>query len=169
MTNGTSGASGGGVQRYEAYSEYADRDAHVNHIAEDDGDWVRYTDHFAAMADKDAQLAQCFKLAGADCEGNEDWRIAPRAVRAVADLRRDYDEACDEMHQLGRDAGNTEAALRKQLGEWLVANAPGGWIDELRKRAESAEAKLVAVGGLAKVAALAAARQASAKGGASDD
>lgn len=40
-------------------------------------------------------LADCFRMSGADPDGNEDWRIAPEALRAVTDLRRDYDEVLD--------------------------------------------------------------------------
>lgn len=37
-------------------------------------------------------LAECFRLSGADPDGNEDWRLAPHAVREVARLRREHDE-----------------------------------------------------------------------------
>ena len=46
------------------------------------------------------QLGQCFRLSGADPDGNENWRLAPRAVDAVRQLRADYDEACDEAEKL---------------------------------------------------------------------
>lgn len=58
-------------------------------------------------------LADCFRTAGADCDGNEDWRIAPRALRAVTDLRRDYDEACDEADTLRQRAEHAEAELAR--------------------------------------------------------
>lgn len=66
------------------------------------------------LAEAEAQLAECFRLGGADNDGNgESWQ-AQRAVESVRNLRKDYDDACEEMY-----------------GE-------GG----LNKRAEQAEAKL---------------------------
>lgn len=54
-------------------------------------------------------LADCFRRAGADPDGNEDWRIAPEALRAVTDLRRDYDEVLDWQARSER----AEATLRE--------------------------------------------------------
>ena len=51
-------------------------------------------------------LAECYRISGADPSGgmkgdvSEDWRLAQNAVEAVTDFRRDYDEACEEAHQL---------------------------------------------------------------------
>lgn len=45
--------------------------------------------------------------------------------------------------------------LEAQLLEWLHANGPGGWIDDLRQRAKDAdvaETKLTAINGLARIA-----------------
>jgi hypothetical protein len=57
---------------------------------------------FKSLRDQEAEiarhvkmLADCFRMSGADPDGNEDWRIAPDALRAVTDLRRDYDEVID--------------------------------------------------------------------------
>lgn len=36
------------------------------------------------------QLAECYRLTGADPDGNEDWRLAPQAVVEVRRLREDY-------------------------------------------------------------------------------
>lgn len=38
-----------------------------------------------------ADLAECYRLSGADPDGNEDWRLALRAVEEVRRLRADYD------------------------------------------------------------------------------
>jgi hypothetical protein len=46
------------------------------------------------------QLGQCFRLSGSDPDGKENWRLAPRAVDAVRQLRADYDEACGEGEKL---------------------------------------------------------------------
>jgi signal transduction histidine kinase len=47
-----------------------------------------------------ADLAECYRLSGADPDGNEDWRLAPSAVAEVRRLRHDYDEACTEACEL---------------------------------------------------------------------
>lgn len=39
-----------------------------------------------------AQLAECCRLSGADTGDDEDWRLAPRAIQEVRQLRQDYDE-----------------------------------------------------------------------------
>ena len=49
------------------------------------------------IADLKRQLAECFRLSGADPDGNEDWRLAPRAVEEVRRLRSDYDDALVEI------------------------------------------------------------------------
>jgi hypothetical protein len=71
-----------------------------------------------ALRDQDAEiarhvkvLADCFRMAGADPDGNEDWRIAPDALRAVTDLRRDYDEVLDWQDR----AEKAGALLRETL------------------------------------------------------
>ena len=46
----------------------------------------------AEIADLKMQLAECFRLSGADPDGNEDWRLAPRAVEEVRRLRSERDE-----------------------------------------------------------------------------
>jgi len=40
-----------------------------------------------------ADLAECYRLTGADPDGNEDWRLAPRAVAEVRRLRAEHDAA----------------------------------------------------------------------------
>jgi hypothetical protein len=44
-----------------------------------------------------SQLAECYRLSGADPDGNEDWRLAPRAVEEVRRLRKEYDEEEDKL------------------------------------------------------------------------
>lgn len=39
-----------------------------------------------------AALAECYRLTGADPDGNEDWRLAPNAVAEVRRLREQADE-----------------------------------------------------------------------------
>jgi hypothetical protein len=57
------------------------------------------------------QLGQCFRLSGADPDGNENWRLAPRAVDAVRQLRADYDETCDEAEKLRERVAELERDL----------------------------------------------------------
>lgn len=40
-----------------------------------------------------ADLATCYRLTGADPDGNEDWRLAKKAVEAVRELRAAADRA----------------------------------------------------------------------------
>jgi hypothetical protein len=40
-------------------------------------------------------LADCFRMSGADPDGDDDRRLADYALRAVTDLRRDYDDVLD--------------------------------------------------------------------------
>ena len=39
-------------------------------------------------------LGECYVLSGADTDGNDWPHLWPHAVRAVAELRADYDEEC---------------------------------------------------------------------------
>lgn len=48
----------------------------------------------------ETQLATTFKLSGADCDGNEDWRIAPEAVREVTRLRDEADASSKDSMAL---------------------------------------------------------------------
>lgn len=52
------------------------------------------------LNERDAWLAECYRLAGADSDGNEDWRIAPDAVSEVRRLRAEYDDALRELAAL---------------------------------------------------------------------
>lgn len=52
----------------------------------------------AAKLDTDNhELAECYRLSGADPDSNEDWRLAPNAVQAVRELRAEYDSACRQL------------------------------------------------------------------------
>jgi len=42
-------------------------------------------------------LAECFRLSGADPDGNEDWRLAPDAVQEVRRLREESDAADSQV------------------------------------------------------------------------
>lgn len=45
-------------------------------------------------------------------------------------------EVCDAVAAVLREAGKREADLLLRLHGWLTANAPGGWIDDLRQEVE---------------------------------
>jgi len=45
-----------------------------------------------ALEQAQRSLAECYRLSGADPDGNEDWRLACDAVAEVRRLRREYDE-----------------------------------------------------------------------------
>lgn len=47
-------------------------------------------------------LAECYKLTGADPDGNEDWRLATHAVEEVRRMREELDMADDEVWHLGQ-------------------------------------------------------------------
>lgn len=46
---------------------------------------------FARIAELQKDLADCFRLTGADPDDNEDWRLARDAVKEVAAMRTDLD------------------------------------------------------------------------------
>ena len=50
-------------------------------------------EHDAEVSRLTADLAACYRLSGADPDGNEDWRLAPYAVEEVTRLREELDEA----------------------------------------------------------------------------
>lgn len=68
------------------------------------------------LSDAVAALAECFRLSGADPDGNADWRLAPRAVREVRRLREEHDELVD-------DAVYMRAAL-KRANNYLIDEQP---------------------------------------------
>jgi len=59
----------------------------------------------------EAQLGACYRIAGADTDGDEDERHAEYAVDAVKELRIDYDDACEEAHQAEAQCDELLAAM----------------------------------------------------------
>lgn len=43
------------------------------------------------------QLAECYRLSGADPDGNENWRLAKDAVAEVRRLRKEFDDAEQQL------------------------------------------------------------------------
>jgi hypothetical protein len=58
------------------------------------------------IAQLESWLAECYKLTGADSDGNEDWRLAPRAVEEVARLRQELDNAEGGLQELQERVGS---------------------------------------------------------------
>jgi hypothetical protein len=69
---------------------------------------------FAAQS----QLAECFRLSGADPDGNEDWRIAPMAVAEVRRMREESDanESALSAMRAAIDAAREKHADSPALG-----------------------------------------------------
>jgi len=97
------------MERYVA-TQFYKADSPESRILRESGiapsEFVLAADAQATIAALQAQLATCFKLSGADPDGNEDWRLAPHAVEEVTRLRND----CDEL-------GDETGALREQLAQ----------------------------------------------------
>lgn len=62
------------------------------------------------------QLAECYRLSGADPDGNEDWRLAPHAVEEVKRLREESDEL-GMRYNRRTDILNNHIAREKVLEE----------------------------------------------------
>ena len=50
-----------------------------------------------------AALAECYRLTGADTDGDEDWRIARRAVQEVRRLRQEHDDLESTIELIRRE------------------------------------------------------------------
>lgn len=46
------------------------------------------------------------------------------------------DKTRDRVAAALREAGKRESELRHRIGDWIAANSPGGWIDDLRREVE---------------------------------
>lgn len=88
----------------------------------------------AALSARDAQLAECYRLSGADPDGNEDWRLAPYAVQEVRRLRAESDESDAQLTTLAEE-------LHAAINEPMYAGTRQDWIH----RAQAAEAKVTAL------------------------
>ena len=106
----------------------------------------------ARIAELHKDLADCFRLTGADPDGNEDWRLSRDAVKEVAAMRTDLDLAETRIAELEADAaryrwlrtatylgGETlavfvidEASEIANKGEWLSDEQLDAAIDAAR-------------------------------------
>lgn len=69
---------------------------------------------YECQAERDqlvTQLAECYRLSGADPDGNEDWRLAPHAVGEVQRLRQEHDELGAEIHAYKETVAALEAGI----------------------------------------------------------
>lgn len=80
-----------GIGNHCTYEEVRNEFDHALH---DSIEWMLAADLLWAWH----SLAECYRLSGADPDGNEDWRLARGAVGAVKELREDYDSLTDEMY-----------------------------------------------------------------------
>jgi len=134
-----------------------DDDMLVEHGKDTTQMWVKYEDCVqeialtkadaqATIAALQAQLATCFKLSGADPDGNEDWRLAPHAVEEVTRLRNDCDELGDEIGALREQLTQRTA----ELAQILAAVDEGLALTDIRlaiKTVEETQAELERVRG----------------------
>lgn len=81
-----------------------------------------------------ADLAKCYKLSGADPDGNEDWRLAPKAVKEVRDMRASYDAAIGREIAWEDRAEKADAQLLESGKYWEAKYTE---LFEARARAEA--------------------------------
>lgn len=84
----------------------------------------------AIVVDIESELAQCYKLSGADPDDNVDAMLAPRAVEEVKRLRKDYGEACQENEGLRKalacaqsELEQVKATLRRESDIHAIINS----------------------------------------------
>ncbi len=70
------------------------------------------------------QLAGCYRLSGADPDGNEDDKLAPYAVEEVKRLRKEYEELGEETEQLRQERDAARLAAERR---WNQARDSLGW------------------------------------------
>ena len=68
----------------------------VGNLADNQATEVRLLPPGLTLEEALHDLAECYRLSGADPDGNEDWRLAPYAVEAVRELREDYDRLLND-------------------------------------------------------------------------
>jgi hypothetical protein len=98
-----------------------------------------------AERDKHVQdLAECYRLSGADPDGKEDWRLAPEAVQEVRDMRKAYNKAVER--ELGFEDKWKQAELERDAAMAVVNGFYGDIYDFLaaRKTFESVHPHLFA-------------------------
>lgn len=104
----------------------------------------------AEVAQQQAQLAECYRLSGADPDGNEDWRLAPEAVEEVRQLRQDSDAEADRALALDkrvtrlereRDEARARGDYEQGRAEQLLADLHEESAESARLRGACEEAK----------------------------
>ena len=77
--------------------------------------------------DARAQLATCYRLTGADPDGDDDWRLAQRTVTEVKRLREECDAAesrRDELFKIGQEKTERILALERELAKYTTPAEP---------------------------------------------
>jgi hypothetical protein len=97
-------------------------------------------------------LAECYRLSGADPDGDEDCKLAPHAVTEVKRMREEFDTAQAENEELqskydaaygiirGLEKENAELRLAIQTNNEYLVTTEDGW----EARCNALEAKLAA-------------------------
>lgn len=67
-----------------------------------------------------AALAQCYRLTGADPDGDEDWRLAPHAVEEVKRLRAEHDALEAELEKTKPSPASVTRDGEPR--EWLIVD-----------------------------------------------
>ena len=83
-------------------------------------------------------LAECFRLSGADPDGDEDWRLAESAVQEVATLRRQSDEYADAAEDALKASEERVGEARIMAGLILSAYDPATPADRAAPTAAAA-------------------------------
>lgn len=74
--------------------------------------WVWLRSLLARCREAEDRLGECYRLTGADPDGDESWRLAPHAVEEVRRLREEHDTAQRELSAERIEVAHLRAAFR---------------------------------------------------------
>jgi predicted nucleic acid-binding Zn-ribbon protein len=86
--------------KWTEYTEASDPGVRGDYMRTDDVDRARAeveAQHAAALKAKDAELAEIYRLTGADPDGDEDWRLARMALAEMRRYRAETDAEAERM------------------------------------------------------------------------
>lgn len=79
-------------------------------------------------------LAECYRLSGADPDGDEDWRLAELAVMEVRQMREEWDA---ERAQHERELADLRERCAQAIGRGSTIS---GWVKDVIKAPAAADA-----------------------------